>query len=442
MGGTTHVESKAGEGSRFSFDARFEYSTMNAFVPDKELGFKFLRVLLICDHAEMNVVLQNQLEQLKFIVRVAKTENEVLQKYSNNRYDLVLIDWSLKEGDPFELAAKFKFEHAAPAQVLVMVSAYHEQRLHELDSRGVFEKIIYYPISQSQLFNEICSLYKTQISQKHIIAQDQDRKERFNLLRHSHILLVEDNEINQEVAKAILSDMDIQLDVANNGAEAVAMAGLVPYDAILMDLQMPVMDGYEATRLIREKLGGDTPIIAMTADAMKGIKERVLEVGMDAYITKPFDSIELFSVLQRVIQSSRLRGGQRQVAAAFESEQEEQEGAVQVLQVEKAVSRLGNNKHLYRQLLQEFMTEHGDSLDWIRYAIDRRELENAQFLAHKLKEAAIFIGAYELAIAVEKVEYALINQENPSFALTIMQHKFEEALASIEGEISKVRYRR
>ncbi|WP_222429934.1 response regulator [Paenibacillus cremeus] len=126
------------------------------------------------------------------------------------------------------------------------------------------------------------------------------------VLRDAVILLVEDNEINQLVAKEILKEAGMHVDVADNGEEAVKYVQGRSYDAIIMDLQMPRMDGYEATRRIRafEDLK-DTPIIAMTADTMKEVQEKVLEAGMNAYVTKPFDPIQLFSVLQRLIQASR-----------------------------------------------------------------------------------------------------------------------------------------
>ncbi|MFD0677351.1 MULTISPECIES: response regulator [unclassified Paenibacillus] len=133
-----------------------------------------------------------------------------------------------------------------------------------------------------------------------------DQADRYALLRHADVLLVEDNEINQLVAKEILKEMGVRVDVAVNGEEAVKCVEGKRYDAILMDLQMPVMDGYEAAGIIRKlEYAKDTPIIAMTADAMTGVKEQVLKAGMDEYITKPFEPAQLYSMLQRVIQASR-----------------------------------------------------------------------------------------------------------------------------------------
>lgn len=135
------------------------------------------------------------------------------------------------------------------------------------------------------------------------VLSENELTERYTVLRNSHILLVEDNEINQIVATEILNQQGMLVDIANNGLEAVRMAQITTYDAILMDVQMPEMDGYEATRQIRcIPNQANTPIIAITADAIKGVKEQVLDAGMNDYITKPFEPIHLFSVLQRVMQ--------------------------------------------------------------------------------------------------------------------------------------------
>ncbi|WP_177182435.1 response regulator [Paenibacillus sp. OV219] len=228
----------------------------------------------------------------------------------------------------------------------------------------------------------------------------------FLRLYPAHILLVEDNAIIQEVMKAILTEMGMEVDVANDGAEAVQMAVSKQYDAILMDLQMPVMDGYEAARTIREQESGwETPIIAVTAEAIDEVKERVLKAGMNASLSKSFAPLELFNVLQRAMDDSFKQKEDRRASIHAE--------------------RLA-------KLLNEFMIEHADTMKWIQYAISKGDLENALFLARTLKNAALSIGAAELTVAIEKLEHTLINHQNPSIALTIATHKLKVVLSSIE----------
>ncbi|MDR6882945.1 response regulator [Bacillus sp. 3255] len=320
MGGAIGVESVAGAGSSFYFTAEFGHSTgtrMTAVHKDSQL--KLLRVLLVCDDADMQLVLKGQLEQFQFIVQTADSENSAIEQiYRNGRYDLVIVDWKLKDSVAVPLAERIQLEFSTPTQVIVMITAYHEPALQDGVRSQAIDKVLYYPLSQSQLYNELIALFQQHFVAKQSMVVDSERADRFKALQNARVLLVEDNEINQLVATEMLKDVGVLVDVAGNGLEAVTRVKQEYYDAILMDLQMPVMGGYEATKHIRKlEHAQDTPIIAMTADAMKGVKEEVLEAGMNGYITKPFDPIQLFGLLQRLIQTSKMRG-YKQIAASAE----------------------------------------------------------------------------------------------------------------------------
>lgn len=311
MGGSIEVESELGEGSCFSFTAQFGCSTGEALTLQEQadVKLKYLRVLLVSDNLEMQQVLKKQLEQFQCIVGTAVSEEDAFENITRSgRYDLVIVDWMLQPAAAMQLAERLKLAFSAPLQVIVLISAYHEPGLLQAEQSQAVEKVLHYPISQSQLYNEMVSLFRQHFQTKHQSPQHVKQSDKYTALRETRVLLVEDNEINQLVAKEILREMGIHVDVAGNGQEAVDFAKSEEFDAILMDLQMPVMDGFEATQAIRSlEHGKDTPIIAMTADAMKGVKEQVLEAGMDAYITKPFDPIQLFSILQRLIQTSKVK---------------------------------------------------------------------------------------------------------------------------------------
>ncbi|NOV01870.1 response regulator [Paenibacillus planticolens] len=321
MGGAIGVESKAGLGSSFSFTADFGYSTGARLAEmNKDSRLKLLRVLLVCDDADMQLVLKHQLEQFQFIVSTADSENGAIEQiYRNGRYDLVIVDWKLRDSVAIPLAERIQLEFSSPMQVIVMVTAYHEPELQKGIRSQAIDKVLYYPISQSQLYNELISLFQQHFVAKQVMGPDLEKSERFKALQHASVLLVEDNEINQLVAMEMLKEVGVRVEVAENGLEAISLVKQRRYDAILMDLQMPVMGGYEATKQIRQlEHAKDTPIIAMTADAMKGVKEEVLEAGMSGYITKPFDPIQLFGLLQRLIQTSTVKG-YKQIAASAET---------------------------------------------------------------------------------------------------------------------------
>jgi|GEM_PF-2195992 len=427
MGGEIGVESEIGRGSRFYFTARLAYSTEVLFQVDKHFDMKFLRVLLICDNPEIQIILRNQLEQFQFIVNVAGSDhNEIKKSFDNARYDLVIIDQHLNSVDAVLLAEEIKKAYNDPAPILAMVTPYHEMKLHDVAYSPVFDKILYFPISQSELFNEIISLFRTQIASQSL-TQNQGQAEKFTALRHAKILLVEDNDINQLVAREIMKEIGVEIDVCGNGAEALMKVAGKRYDAILMDLQMPVMDGFEATRRIRVmENGADIPIIAMTADAMKGTEEQVLGSGMNAYITKPFEPIQLFSVLQRIIQHARGKGSLQAAAAA------ELPPSMPGIQLQEALLRLNNNKDLLLQVLQKFVEEQVDTILAIRQALREGNAKHAQFLAHTLKGVAANVGASELAAAAARLDQAL--RDNPQAApeglLDEAQQKLMEVVVS------------
>lgn len=411
MGGQLSATSQAGAGSRFDFTVELEESKTVLMVLSE---MKFVRVLLICDITEMQQVLKKQLEQFKFIVCIADSEeNAIHQLDQTGRYDLILIDWSLQGADVIRLAEMIKRRHAdkLPPQVIVLVSAYHELELRGKAQSDVFEKVMFFPISQSQLFNEVITLLQPQIDtqRQNAAIPSVEPKEMFTALRGSSILLVEDNEINQLVAREVLREMGIFVEIADNGAEALRKLGEFSFDAVIMDLQMPVMDGFETTKRIRmQDTFKDLPIIAMTADAMVGVKEKVLEAGMDGYVTKPFDPIQLYSVIHRYLQASRKKSGVLEVAAAVE----EVPGlSLPGLDVEAALQLLGKNEELYRRILMTF-TKHQQGGEYqILQAIEDGDRAKAILLSHSLKGAASNLGAYELAKAASMLQQELENLE-------------------------------
>ncbi|SEP10366.1 response regulator [Paenibacillus sp. OV219] len=306
MGGTIGVVSEAGQGSSFTFTAKFGYSSGALYSMHTAKALKYLKVLLVCEDSDMQLVLKGQLEQFQFIVTVVEPGVDIIEHIYNQggRYDLVILDWKPTNEVAIPLAERIKHEFARSIQVIVLITAYHDPELHQSLQSSVIEKVLYYPISHSNLYNELMGLFHEHfLTSQAAAAEEGEHAETFASLSHARVLLVEDNEINQLVVKEILHGKHIHVEVAENGAKAVEKVKQQPFDVILMDLQMPVMDGYEAARRIREiPYAKSTPIIAMTADAMKGVEEQVLGAGMDFYVTKPFDPMQVFSILQRFIQ--------------------------------------------------------------------------------------------------------------------------------------------
>ena len=305
MGGSIEVRSTPGQGSRFTFTARFGRASATSLASEAGSPLGKLRILLVCDDSEMMLVLKSQLEQLHCTVYTATTEDDALDRLRRSRwFDLAIVDWKLRDADAIKLSERLKAEASAEVQVIVLMTATHESGYLASTQSSAIEKLLYYPISHSQLYNELVGLFKQQFYPQEAADRRVERSEQFGGLQGMRILLAEDNEINQLVAQEILKEMGVSVDVAQNGEEAIKLVETNRYDAILMDLHMPVMDGMAATLAIRRLPSAEiasTPIIAMTADAMIGVQEQVLSAGMTAYVTKPFEPDELFSLLKRLL---------------------------------------------------------------------------------------------------------------------------------------------
>ena len=228
-----------------------------------------------------------------------------------------------------------------------------------------------------------------------------------DLIRGARILLVEDNEINRQVAREILKGAGLEVSTANNGQEAIDALQESAYDAVLMDVQMPVMDGYEATGNLRgNPRFKDLPIIAMTAHAMAGDREKSLEAGMNDHITKPIDPVQLFSTLGRWIQSAPKRPSPETFTLEV-PDRDKGEKSLPVLpgiHFEKGLARLGGNRDLFEKLLLQFRDSHRDTVMEIKTALEEDDKELAARLAHTVKGVAANLGGEDLSSSAGALE--------------------------------------
>ncbi len=221
-------------------------------------------------------------------------------------------------------------------------------------------------------------------------------------------MLVEDNEINQEVARELLERSGLPVTNAANGEEAVRAVKEKDFEVVLMDIQMPVMDGYQATREIRkdERLK-DLPIIAMTAHAMTGDREGCLAAGMNDYMTKPIDPEKLFSTLIKWIKPGE-RAIPDYLLAETDEESPDDEGPplsdLPGISVKSSLTKVGGNRKLYRKLLRKFRRNHADDANDIRNALDKDDTGTATHLAHTMKGLAGNLGAHDLHMASANLE--------------------------------------
>jgi signal transduction histidine kinase/CheY-like chemotaxis protein/ABC-type amino acid transport substrate-binding protein/HPt (histidine-containing phosphotransfer) domain-containing protein len=233
-------------------------------------------------------------------------------------------------------------------------------------------------------------------------------------IRGAHILLVEDNEINQQVARDILEGEGFFVDLAVNGVEAVKAVGFSKkYDAVLMDLQMPLMGGYEAAEEIRKYLTpADLPIMALTADAMVGARERILESGMQDYIAKPIETKKLWDALLRIIPPGQRKLPKDYPKKASGEIPEIYLPPIQGLEMEEGIARLGGNRKLYKKMLLRFYSEYENSEQVIRTALEENRNEDGVREAHTVKGLGGSLGAGRLSEVARELEL-LLKENSP-----------------------------
>jgi CheY-like chemotaxis protein len=302
MGGTIWVESEPGVGSSFFFSVSMKAA--EALVPDHQSpGFSVLSsqsVLIVDDSATNRRVLDIQLKMWGMIPTVASGAAEALRKLAEQEFDFVLLDFQMPEMDGVTLAREIGRRTQTP---LILLSSSGEVIAGE--DANLFRTQISKPIRHSALFNALLQITKTEPGESQKITKK--TSDRTMAAKHPlRILLAEDNLVNQQVGLLMISQLGYSADLASDGQLALDAVGKAQYDLILMDIQMPNMNGIDAARTIREKLGASCPpIFALTAEALEGDKQRFLDLGFDGYLSKPLQTGTLQKTLKTI--KSRIR---------------------------------------------------------------------------------------------------------------------------------------
>jgi CheY-like chemotaxis protein len=303
LGGEIGYESLEGHGSTFWFEVPLKFAAEDAGEqrPNALLG---VRILVVDDNRVNREVLKRQTANWGASVDLAESAAPGLIRIreainSGKPYDLVLLDHQMPGMIGLELASVLRADPSCASTKLVMISSDYSLDIRDV-ANGLFDQILFKPVRQAALFDTLASLLGRKgpaeaVSEAACVAVAEPVATAGAL----RILLAEDIEVNQEVAARLLARLGHKVDVVGNGAEALKAAQGGDYDVVLMDVQMPEMDGMEATRAIRAlpSPACDVPIIAMTAAAMRGDAEKCLEVGMNGYVSKPIDRAKLRSVL-------------------------------------------------------------------------------------------------------------------------------------------------
>ena len=434
MNGEISVESELGEGSVFRFSVEMGVASQ-LLISDQSLHN--VRVLVVDDNDDARLLLIESLEAFGCETIEASHGKEALEmirqhNLSDNQsghISLALLDWRMPDIDGVELAENIRTLELNHQPALIMVSAYGREEVMSRASAWV-DAFLIKPVNNSVLVETMMRTLNHQTQERQGKAAPVADK---NIRLSGRILLAEDNEINRQVARELLENLGLTVDMAVNGREAVDRLEKESFDLVFMDIQMPEMDGYQATRAIRRRLGmKDQPVVAMTAHAMKGDKERCLEAGMNDHIAKPLDPEELKTMVSRWLEPA----AGAEVSEIIEGELEEAPETAHLpgINVELGMSRVMNNHSLYEKLLRGFYQAQSDDLTQLCDAFDQCDWQAARFIVHSIKGAAGSLGAENLHKTAANLEQALRTADALPEALLMGNFKsaFEEVMDGLQ----------
>ncbi len=417
MGGFIAVESQPGQGSHFYFTTVFGLAGQRPAEPPSPMHLQGKRVLVVDDNASARDVLKQMVAYFDMEVEVCASGEAALlhlksAQSAGRPYHLVLLDWLMPGLDGLETAQRIHAMTAEAGQVpaILMVTAGGYEAIADKMTGAGLSHVLTKPVSESSLHDAMLEVLVggglTRVYRQQRISALATRRD-FSGIRGARVLLVDDVSLNREVAREFLRQAGLRVDIAVNGREAVDKVNQEHYALVLMDIQMPELDGLSATREIRANpRHAGLPILAMTAHAMTGDRDISLAAGMNDHLNKPLDPDALFDALLRWIPRQDVQD--RPPGPEADPEPPEESLPIPVLpgiDTDRGLINHMRRRSLYLRMLGQFGTEFGRAGEDMQQALARGDHEKARRLAHSLKSAAATLGAESLAGLARNLEY-------------------------------------
>jgi two-component system sensor histidine kinase/response regulator len=408
MNGRIRVESRLGEGSTFSFELPLRVNHHKPGVPESSRILRDSSVLLACSRFTTRNIISELLEHWDMNVTSCETARDTMDEINKAQeqgrpFGLVIADAECTDDKANTLAGIIRSTRDVAQPELILLTNPLQPIAPDIVEELGITCLLAKPIQESALLDAVMTAAG---AAKINFARGPGRGDFSKPGRHFtlHILLAEDNKINQELTELVLEQEGHTIRIAGNGREALSALAQEQFDAVLMDVQMPVMDGFETTRQIR-KMENETgerhmPIVGLTAHAMRGDREKCLQMGMDEYVTKPVEPPRLFRALYKVVERyAESNGAKRTIgenpmdehlkagSVVLTPETKPPDGNTPVLDIEKLLERVGGNAEILSRLAEVFLTSLSEMMTPLRDAIEENDPENLRTAAHSLKGA-------------------------------------------------------